>query len=120
MKFPLDQIQEIQLSPISNSVWTLAGPNINTIIERLQKYNDTEYYNKQPYTIQLYFEYSFFREIPLNKETILKHIELILFDKAKKIEEKKLIDTILSNLVNCTKTPIIMEKFYNPVRLLII
>ena len=66
MKFPLDQVQEIQISPISNSVWLLAEPNINTIKERLEKYSDEDYYNKQPYTIHFVFEYSFFREVNNN------------------------------------------------------
>ena len=43
MKFPLDQVQEIQISPISNSVWLLAEPNINTIKERLEKYSDEDF-----------------------------------------------------------------------------
>jgi len=63
MKFPKSQRQSIEMNYISDSVWLLAEPNIQFIIDKLHNYNNDTYYDNQPFGMSFYFQYSLFRDV---------------------------------------------------------
>jgi len=64
--FPKSQVQVLNMSSTSDTIWDIAQPHINTIIDRLENYKT---YN---YNISLNFIYSFKRNVKINKLVSLK------------------------------------------------
>ena len=58
-------------------------------------------------------------QLPPGSETSKRTLNFTLFDKKQSIDKTDIINKLYNNLVNCTNQPILLQKFYNPVRIYI-
>jgi hypothetical protein len=68
--FPMNQVQKVNMSDTSDTIWDIAGPHIETIIDRLDDYELNNF------NITLAFKYNFQRPVRylLEKSCLLNKI----------------------------------------------
>ncbi len=116
--FPKKQIQIIYMYENSDTIFSLAKPNIDKIIDTLKELNNSNSDKNDIKEINLYFEYSFSRPYPTSSsQTAIKHLDYNLYNKEKgKNAEKSDILSGLFNALMCynTTTIISLNEFYIP------
>jgi hypothetical protein len=116
--FPKKQIQIIYMYENSDTIFSLAKPNIDKIIDTLKELNNSNSDKNDIKEINLYFEYSFSRPYPTSSsQTAIKHLDYNLYNKEKgKNSEKTEILSGLFNALMCynTTTIISLNEFYIP------
>ena len=120
-KFPKKQIQIIYMYENSDTIFSLAKPYIQTIIDTLNCTKNGTIHSllsniKQ---INLYFEYSFSRPFPTATQTATKHLDYNLFkagdDKDNDIIKLKIVNSLYDALTcKQTTTEINLDDFYIP------
>ena len=116
--YPKKQIQIIYMYENSDTIFSLAKPYIQTIIDTLNN-TKTGTLNTNIKQINLYFEYSFSRPYPTASQTATKHLDYNLYkegnDKEEKINRTDIVSSLFDALMcyNST-TNISLKDFYIP------
>lgn len=105
--FPMSQVQIIRMSDTSDTIWDIAGPHIETIKDRLEKYRN------YTYNIYIGFKYNFQRPSPPDAKDALKKFDYPIYIPGE-IDRSDIIKVLMDNIRFCNRTEIILDNFYNP------
>jgi hypothetical protein len=105
--FPTSQVQIIRMSNTSDTIWDIAGPHIETIKDRLEKYRNNSY------NIYIGFKYSFQRPSPPDAKDSVKKFDYPIFIPGV-IDRSDIIKVLMDDIKYCNKTEIVLNDFYNP------